>query len=166
MGSMTGGSNAWAAASVCSTVVLALIGAVGRAYVHDQARIEARVRVIEEGREAEAEERGRTAQRLDHLGDLAERNESAIRDGLTGLDTTLQREMRLLDAAMQEQLNELDRRLQSEVATVFAEHRARLEGLRTDVNRMLETAWTRADQVRYEDMRGLRLEPRATEDDQ
>ena len=154
------GSSVWAAASICSGIVLALGGAFGQSYVRDQNRMEHAIREIQSQREGEATERGRVLERIEHLDDLASANETAIREGIIGLDTTLQREMRLLDTAMQVQLDDLDRRLQTEMATVFAEHRERIDTLRAWVDRISPLLWLVSDQERFEDMLGVRLEGR------
>lgn len=160
-GNGTRAVNVWAAASVCSTIVLALCGAFGSSYVRDQSRIEHAVRLLEDQREESAYHRGRTDERLDTLAGLAATNREAIRTGLAALDEMLQRETRLVNGETAARLDETDRRLQQEMRTLFDANRERIGTLEGLAEEAAASRWSRADQERFEDQLGLGLSSRA-----
>lgn len=151
--------TSWAAAAICSTVVLALGSAFGSSYVRDQNRMEQAIRALEDERESNAYVRGVTIQRLDEIEQVTARLRERIEQSVRDLDATLQREMRILDEQGNIAMDNLDRRLQTEMGGRFDEQRARLDGLRAWVDAASLNRWTKDDQRRFEDQLGVTLKP-------
>lgn len=122
-----------------------------------------RAEVLVGAREGDAYHRGVTDQRLAQLADLAQTNAEQLTAAYRELDSKLQREMALADETLQAGLVDLDSRLQGEIeasraqrAEALAELRRRLEAL----EELARGTWSRADQHRFEDLLGVRSQPR------
>lgn len=125
------GRTEWSVLAGWAAVILTIVGmvggSVGFSIARNADRLEGQVSGIQARELGLAFERGKLAERIDNHG-----------EALTQLDTTLQREMRLLDSAMEAKLIDLDARLQGEIARaahVGEEDRA---VLREAIDRMRE----------------------------
>lgn len=150
--------NAWAAASVCSAIVLALAGAFGSSYVRDQTRTERRVEILEDDRVASSYARGRSDQRLEELQALAHAIRDALNRATEELDAKLQRELALADDTLRTEIRAVDARLleairanRDERADRLAEIRSSLEKLDAARQALEARAWTRDEQLRFEE---------------